>query len=210
MQLSLLWRHGKGVWRGIRSVSCYHSSSAASELEARRTRRTSGKYVIPQCSKAKTRLILRSFFLVSGNPSDFGSNAGDTPANAISVTEQEALEDIDIEKLLEVNSSIAVEKEIAADTFGSLFEFTRGHFLPFLEESTLELVDLLKHYYEGIRKSSVETLLEYVRTFYDLSEPEEWQPGAAVVCCSHSNLNSLLIRYSLSPLILEFRAWLTL
>lgn len=118
---------------------------------------------------------------MSGNPADFASNAGDTPANAISISDEQSVEDVDIEKLLEVNSSIAVEKEIAADTFGSLFQYTRSHFLPYLEESTLELVGMLQHYYEGIRKSAVETLLEFVRSFYELSDPEEWQPGTSVV-----------------------------
>jgi hypothetical protein len=82
---------------------------------------------------------------------------------------------------LEVNSSIAVEKEIAADTFGAMFMHTKSHFLPYLEESTLELISLLSHYYEGIRKSAVDSLLEYVRVFYNLSEPEDWLPGVEVV-----------------------------
>ena len=90
-------------------------------------------------------------------------------------------EDIDLDKLLDVNSAIAVEKEIAADTIGTLFVATRAHFLPFVESTTLELVGLLPHYYEGIRKSATESLLQTVRTFYELSEPAEWQPSATVV-----------------------------
>jgi hypothetical protein len=91
------------------------------------------------------------------------------------------LEDIDIEKALEVNSAIAVEKEIAADTIGTIFNATHNHFLPYVEECTLELVGLLDHYYEGIRKSSTESLLEIVRTFYELGNYEDWQPGVNVV-----------------------------
>ncbi|KAI6149260.1 ARM repeat-containing protein [Pisolithus tinctorius] len=90
------------------------------------------------------------------------------------------MEDIDVDKMLEVNSAIAVEKEIAADTIGALFLATRGHFLPYVEQCVVELVSLLTHYYEGIRKSATESLLEIVRTFYELSEPQEWQPGVAV------------------------------
>ena len=56
------------------------------------------------------------------------------------------------------------------------------HFLPFVESCTVELIALLPHYYEGIRKSATDSLLEIVRTFYDLSEHEEWQPGANSVC----------------------------
>ena len=111
------------------------------------------------------------------------------PANAITVGEEVDvnrnpsvdLEDIDVEKMLGVNSAIAVEKEIVADTIGSLFAVTQVHFLPFIESRTLELISLLPHYYEGIRKSVTDPLLEIVRTFYDLSEHEEWVAGANLV-----------------------------
>jgi hypothetical protein len=91
--------------------------------------------------------------------------------------------------MLEVNSAIAVEKEIAADTIGTLFAATRDHFLPFVEPCALELVNLLTHYYEGIRKSATDSLLEMVRTFYELSGAPDWVPGATVVSsvtmCEH-------------------------
>ena len=89
---------------------------------------------------------------------------------------------IDVDKTLEVNSAIAVEKEIAADTLGILFVSCGEDFLPYLETSTQELVKLLDHYYEGIRKSAVSSLFEYIKTFYELSKPENWQPGLPVVC----------------------------
>lgn len=91
------------------------------------------------------------------------------------------MEDIDVDKMLDVNSAIAVEKEIAADTIGTLFAATRSHFLPYVEQCTLELVQLLPHYYEGIRKSATDSLLEIVRVFYELSDHQDWQPGAKVV-----------------------------
>lgn len=82
---------------------------------------------------------------------------------------------------MDVNSAIAVEKEIAADTIGTLFAATQTHFLGFVEQCTLELVALLPHYYEGIRKSATDSLLEIVRTFYELSDSEEWVPGSGSV-----------------------------
>lgn len=88
---------------------------------------------------------------------------------------------MDLDKLLDVNSTICIEKEIAADTMGTLFSATRRHFLPYVEQCTIELVGLLPHYYDGIRKSSVESLLEIVRTLYDLSDPQDWAPGANAV-----------------------------
>jgi hypothetical protein len=91
------------------------------------------------------------------------------------------VEDVDVDKLLEVNSAVAVEKEIAADTIGTLFASTKNHFLPYVEKCVLALVELLNHYYEGIRKSATDSLLEFIRTFYDLSSPQEWVPGLQVV-----------------------------
>lgn len=79
--------------------------------------------------------------------------------------------------MLEVNSVICIEKEIAADTIGGLFGSTGAHFLPYVEDCTVELVGQLTHYYDGIRKSSLESLLEIIRTMYELSNPAEWQPG---------------------------------
>jgi len=99
-------------------------------------------------------------------------------ANGNAVVE---LKDVDIDKIMDVNSAIAVEKEIAADTLGTIFAATRSHFLPYVEGSTIELVSLLTHYYEGIRKSSTDSLLEIIRTFYDLSNPPEWTPGKVSV-----------------------------
>ena len=113
---------------------------------------------------------------------------GTSPSSAITVLDTDAdgtveaeMEDVDIDKMLEVNSAIAVEKEIAADTIGALFLATRNHFFPYVEQCVIELVALLAHYYEGIRKSATESLLELVRVFYELSDPQEWQAGATVV-----------------------------
>ncbi|KAH9941479.1 ARM repeat-containing protein [Amylocystis lapponica] len=112
--------------------------------------------------------------------------SGSSPANAIAITDDvnengdSDVQDIDIDKMLDVNSTICIEKEIAADTIGAIFASTRSHFLPYVEQCTLELVGLLPHYYDGIRKSSTDSLLEIVRTFYDLSDPPEWQPGSVV------------------------------
>lgn len=114
--------------------------------------------------------------------------SGSSPASAITVGNEDAngnisieLEDTDVDKLMEVNSALAVEKEIAADTIGTLFAATQSHFLPFVEPCVLELVALLPHYYEGIRKSATDSLLEIVRTFYDLSDHKEWVAGASAV-----------------------------
>ena len=94
--------------------------------------------------------------------------------------------------MIEVNSAIAVEKEITADTLGTVFAATGNHFLPFDEKAALELVNFLPHYYEGIRKSATESLLEIIRTFYTLSDPSDWLPGIQVKVSIHRNVKDLI------------------
>ena len=120
-------------------------------------------------------------------------SSGASPTEPINVTELDAngnpsieLEDVDLEKMLDVNSAVAVEKEIAADTIGTLFAATKAHFLPYVEQCTLELIELLNHYYEGIRKAGTNSILEFVQTFYKLSNPQPWTAGATVVRFSYS------------------------
>ena len=106
---------------------------------------------------------------------------------------------VDIDKLLDVNSTICIEKEIAADTLGGIFSSTGPSFLPYVEQSTIELVAQLSHYYDGIRKSAAESLLEIVRSFYDLSSPAEWKPGQAVQVPLEKNMKDL-IEHVLPPM----------
>ena len=119
-------------------------------------------------------------------------SSGASPTEPINVTDVDVngnpvveLEDVDLEKMLDVNSAVAVEKEIAADTIGTLFAATKTHFLPYVEQCTLELVELLNHYYEGIRKSATDSLLQLVRTFYEIGEPTKWVAGRNVVSEVH-------------------------
>ena len=80
-----------------------------------------------------------------------------------------------------VNSAVAIEKEVAADTIGELFAATKEAFVPFIEETAQVLLDLLDHYYEGIRKSAIGALFSFIKTTYEMSEPAEWVPGGVVV-----------------------------
>ncbi|KAF8202536.1 armadillo-type protein [Pholiota molesta] len=133
--------------------------------------------------------------------------SGSSPTSAITVGDIETddngnasidLEDIDLDKMMDVNSAIAVEKEIAADTIGQLFAATQIHFLPYVEQCTLELIALLPHYYEGIRKSATDSLMEIVRSFYDLSEHEEWVAGANSPVALNPQVQEL-INHALTP-----------
>jgi hypothetical protein len=88
----------------------------------------------------------------------------------------------DLEALFsKVNSAVAIEKEVAADTIGELYAYTKQAFGPYIQETVGVLIELLDHYYEGIRKSAMGALFVFVKTTYELSDPQEWQQGAQVV-----------------------------
>jgi hypothetical protein len=88
---------------------------------------------------------------------------------------------IDLEEVFEnlqnVNTAVGVEKAVAADALGEIFVYTREGFTPFLASSVEELINLLDHYYQGIRKSAIGALLVFINTLNDMSSPVEWQPG---------------------------------
>ncbi len=110
--------------------------------------------------------------------------SGLTPSSAITVSDDVNIdEEVNFEALLDVSTGIYIEKEIAADTIGTIFAATKTHYLPYIEQSVVKLLSLLSHFYEGIRKSATDSLLEILRTLYDLTEPQEWQAGYGV--CLH-------------------------
>lgn len=81
------------------------------------------------------------------------------------------------ENLQNVNTAVGVEKAVAADALGEIFMHTKSGFIPFLESSVEELINLLSHYYQGIRKSAVIALITFINTLNEMSDPKEWQPG---------------------------------
>ncbi|KAI0793650.1 ARM repeat-containing protein [Fomes fomentarius] len=106
--------------------------------------------------------------------------SGLTPSSAINVSDDVNIdEEVNFEALLDVSTGIYIEKEIAADTIGTIFAATKVHYLTYIEQSVVKLLSLLSHFYEGIRKSATDSLLEILRTLYDLTEPQEWQAGYA-------------------------------
>ena len=126
--------------------------------------------------------------------------ADPTSPNGFSVGDVIDLDESVDDGILDVNSGIAVEKEVAADVIGDLFASTQIHFLPFVEPCTLELIKLLPHYYEGIRKSAINSILGIVRTFYDISDHENWVPGANVVSeADFGSYNALLMVFGRLP-----------
>ena len=74
-------------------------------------------------------------------------------------------------------SAIAIEKEVATDALLEIFRSTKTHFLPYVEPVVKELVLLLEHFWDGIRKSAATTLLSFIATFHDMSNLPKWTPG---------------------------------
>lgn len=74
-------------------------------------------------------------------------------------------------------SAIAVEKEVAADALLEIFRSTRQHFLPYVETVVKELLSMLEHFWDGIRKAAATTLLSYIATFNEMSELPKWTAG---------------------------------
>ncbi|KAK9473547.1 armadillo-type protein [Dipodascopsis tothii] len=97
-------------------------------------------------------------------------------------------EDVDVNDIAEedmwhnvtVNSGMAMEKEVAAEAIGDLIASTKEAFLPYLDETTTVLLDLGKHFYEGIRKAAISSLWRALAVLYQISNPPKWQPGATL------------------------------
>lgn len=101
-------------------------------------------------------------------------------------------EDEDDFSALNFNSAIADEKEFAADALGELFENTRTHFLPYVEESVEALMEASGHIFDGVRKAALGSLFTYLKTFHELSGNTGWAPGLPVSYPVHENVQKML------------------
>ncbi|KAL6612927.1 ARM repeat-containing protein [Neocallimastix californiae] len=107
--------------------------------------------------------------------------------NDLLFSDENAFEDMDDEEaeekanqLFNASSAIAEEKEFAADCLQEIFAATKQSYMPYFEQSVEVLKTLLKHDYEGVRKSACNSLISVISTCYGMSNPEKWQPGLPV------------------------------
>ena len=85
----------------------------------------------------------------------------------------------DEDAFFKASTQIAIEKECAADALTEVFDHTGKAFLPYVEASVKALLPGLDHtWHDGIRKSSVASLLGFVATLNRVSEPPKWTKGA--------------------------------
>ncbi|KAJ2909847.1 hypothetical protein GGI21_001469 [Coemansia aciculifera] len=89
-------------------------------------------------------------------------------------------DDDDEDSPFNVNTAVADEKEVAADAAGELFASTGAGFLPYVEDVAKELVGLLNHYLETVRKSAAVALFTFIRTFNKIAAPAPWKAGVPV------------------------------
>ncbi|BEJ16224.1 hypothetical protein CspHIS471_0508290 [Cutaneotrichosporon sp. HIS471] len=126
----------------------------------------------------------------------FATGLGGASKGVATIGDDDDDEEVDLDVLDQmfsrVNSAIAIEKEVAADTIGELFNATKSAFLPFVEETMKVLIDLLEHYYEGIRKAAMGALFQFIKTVYELSNPQEWVAGAEIKVPLHADVKKLV------------------
>ncbi|KAF7724391.1 hypothetical protein EC973_001116 [Apophysomyces ossiformis] len=89
------------------------------------------------------------------------------------------------------NSAIADEKEFAADALGELFENTKTHFMPYIEESVEQLTKLSFHLFDGVRKAVVSSMFAFLKTFYIISGQDKWNPGLPVSYPVNENVKNM-------------------
>lgn len=123
---------------------------------------------------------------------------GDGTITGFGVPDEDDEDDgfVDMEELansfLNVSTAVAIEKEVAADSLGELFQATREAFLPYVEKATEELIGLTSHFYQGIRKSAISTLFTFINTMNDLSQAPAWQPGMRIQVPLDPNVQKLV------------------
>ncbi|KAI7902067.1 armadillo-type protein [Cokeromyces recurvatus] len=100
-------------------------------------------------------------------------------------------DDDDDESAFNFNSAIADEKEFAADALGEIFENTQSHFLPYVEEAVQDLTELSFHLFDGVRKAVVGSLFSFLKTFYIMSNADDWKAGLPVSYPVHDNVQNM-------------------
>lgn len=103
---------------------------------------------------------------------------GDVNFSIEDMDEKEAEEKAN--QLFSASSAIAEEKELAAECIQEIFAATKKEFMPYFEPCIEALKNLLRHDYEGVRKSSANSLISIISTCYDMCDAQKWQPGLPV------------------------------
>lgn len=76
---------------------------------------------------------------------------------------------------------LALEKEIAVEVIGDIVSHTKKAYLPYFEKTIEQIMPLVEHPYEGVRKATISTLHRAYASLWDVSEEEgqmpKWEAG---------------------------------
>ena len=108
-----------------------------------------------------------SSVLTNGNLQDYGDADGD----------DDEIEEEDFD----IATALALEKQVAADALGELFEQLGQPFIPYVESSVKALLLTLDHIYEGVRQSGIQAFAAYIMTAFKLSGGVKGAPGLTAV-----------------------------
>ncbi|KNF05141.1 hypothetical protein PSTG_01769 [Puccinia striiformis f. sp. tritici PST-78] len=119
--------------------------------------------------------VLTSEMIKGFQPADDEEDEAEEDPNFVDIDDV----DLDDDDLMKTTTAIAVEKSVAADAVSELFEYTRTHFLPYLEQSIKSLAPLLAHFYPTTRKAAATTLLSFITVAHEITNPPKFEPGIA-------------------------------
>jgi hypothetical protein len=100
------------------------------------------------------------------------------------------IEDIDIDEEdswddLTTVTPLSLEKEVAVEVLGDIVSHAKKAYLPYFEKTIEQILPLVEHPYEGVRKSTIGTLHRSYATLWQICEEtgqiERWQPGIQLV-----------------------------
>ncbi|KAJ2636779.1 hypothetical protein GGF40_002791 [Coemansia sp. RSA 1286] len=114
----------------------------------------------------------------------------ESSAFGLEADEEPDMDDEDGQGQLGMSTAVADEKEVAIDAAGELFASTTSGFLPYVEDIAKELVALLDHYSDSVRKSAVGSLFTFIRTFGKIANAEKWQAGVPLVSRQESQTSN--------------------
>ncbi|KAJ2238336.1 hypothetical protein IWW45_000166 [Coemansia sp. RSA 485] len=123
----------------------------------------------------------------------------ESSAFGLEADEEPDMDDEDGQGQLGMSTAVADEKEVAIDAVGELFASTTSGFLPYVEDIAKELVALLDHYSDSVRKSAVGSLFTFIRTFGKIGNAEKWQAGVPLVAVDDNTM--AMIRLVLPALL---------
>lgn len=113
------------------------------------------------------------------------------------------VEDEDVFENFYFDSVVASEKNFAVQALGDLFENTKTHFLPYVDDTLRQLENLHGHIDEEVRSSVTRSLFTYLRAFHIISHQGDWLPGLPVKYPVHENVQKM-IKFVMIPVI---KAW---